>query len=116
MTVVIRLAEPLSADRATAGDLFHATLAEPLVADGLVIAERGARVTGRIVESQKPGWFSTKSLLELELSNLATSDGQDVSIPTDPWTQQADRLVSVPSNMVIRFHLAGRVTITERQL
>lgn len=116
MTIVIRLSEPLSADRAATGDRFHATLAEPLIADGLVIAERGARVTGRIVESQKPGWLNTKSMLELELSSLATSDGQDVSISTDPWTEQGDRLVSIPSSRVIRFHLAGRVTVTERRL
>jgi hypothetical protein len=114
--VVIRLSEPLSADRATDGDLFHAILAEPVVADGLVIAERGARVTGRIVEAHKPGRFGAKSLLELELSNLATSDGQDIPVSTDPWTEQSDQLVNVPSSLVIRFHLAGRVTITERQL
>jgi len=114
--VVIRLSEPLSADRATDGDLFHAILAEPVVADGLVIAERGARVTGRIVEAHKPGRFGAKSLLELELSNLATSDGQDVPISTGPWSEQSDQLVSVPSSLVIRFRLAGRVTITERQL
>jgi hypothetical protein len=114
--IVVRLSEPLTADRATAGEHFHAFLAEPLVADGLVIAERGARVTGRIVDAQKPGWFITKSLIELELSGVSTSDGQNISISTDPWTAQAEKLVSVPASTVIRFHLAGRVTVTERPL
>ena len=113
---MVRLSEALTADRATAGEHFHAFLAEPLVADGLVIAERGAHVTGRIVNTQKPGWFNTKSLIELELSGVSTSDGQNVSISTDPWTAQAEKLVSVPASTVIRFHLAGRVTVTERPL
>ena len=41
MTVSIRMNEPLSSERGVAGNTFDALLADPLVVDGLVIAERG---------------------------------------------------------------------------
>jgi hypothetical protein len=61
---------------------------------------------------------------------VETSDGQKVEISTVPWTQRGDvfysangaatasrgKPVNVPSETVIRFRLAARVTITERQL
>jgi hypothetical protein len=132
-TLQIRLNESLSSDRATPGDTFDASLAEPLIVEGLVIAERGARVKGRIVESEKAGRFSGTSLLELELSSLSTADGQKVSISSDPWTKRGESVntplgaivgviagggkpVNVSSNTVIRFRLASRVTIKERRL
>lgn len=80
---------------------FSAELAEPLVVDGLVIAERGARVAGRIVNERNA----------LELTSISTSDGQKIAITTDPTTQAG----STPEN-IVRFRLTMRVTITERRL
>ena len=77
MTVQIRLNESLSSDRGAPGDTFDASLAEPLIIDGLVIAERGARAGGRIIAEQKAG-------VALELTNLVTADGQKIAISTDP--------------------------------
>lgn len=160
MMVAVRVDQALSSDRSVAGDTFSASLAEPLVIDGLVIAERGARVGGRIVEVRKG------ERLQLELANLLTSDGQKIAISTDPWTKRvasspgADaakigggaalgaiiggmagggkgaaigagiggsagvgaialsrgKPAEVPPETVVRFRLATRVTITERQL
>jgi hypothetical protein len=84
MAIPVRLDESLSTERNVAGDVFQASLAEPLVVDNLVIAERGARVTGRILDAQKSG------RLGLALSTVATSDGQRVLISTEPWTKQVD--------------------------
>lgn len=166
MTVQVRLNESLSSDRGVPGDTFDASLAEPLIADGLVIAERGARAGGRIVDAQKAGRVGGTSLVELELTNVVTADGQKIAISTDPWTKRGDtsrgedaakigggaalgaiigaiagggtgaaigagvgtaagvgtvaatrgKPVNVPSETVIRFRLATRVTIKERQL
>jgi hypothetical protein len=112
ITIPVRLTESLSSDRSVPGDTFSALLAEPLVVDGLVIAERGARVTGRIVDARKAGWFGTSSV-ELELASIVSSDGQKVAISTDPWTRRGDAL---PPETIIRFRLATKVTISERQL
>lgn len=113
MAIPIRLDETLSSDFSRAGGTFQGSLVEPLVADGFVIAERGARVTGRIVDSQKAGRSAGMSRLELGLTHVTTSDGQRVSISTEPWMNLGD---SIPSKTVIRFRLTSKVTITEQQI
>jgi hypothetical protein len=113
MTIAIRLNEALSTDYSRGGGIFAGTLAEPLVADGFVIAERGARVSGRVLESQKAGRSAGTSRLELGLTNVVTSDGQQVGVSTEPWVRLGD---NIPADTVIRFRLTSRVTITERQL
>jgi hypothetical protein len=90
MTFKVRLDQSLSTERDFAGDRFQASLAEPFVVDGLVIAERGARVTGRVVESRNAGRLSGMSAIRLAVTTLYTSDGQKVAISTDPWAKQGD--------------------------
>jgi hypothetical protein len=113
MSIAIRLDEFLSSGFSPAGGTFQGSLIEPLIADGFVIAERGARVTGRIIDSQKAGRFTGTSRLQLGLTNLTTTDGQRVSISTDPWMKLGD---NIPSETAIRFRLASTVTITEQQI
>jgi len=109
MAIPIRLNESLTSDRTVTGEPFEASLVEPFVVDGLVIAERGARVTGRIVNS-------AKARVELVLATLATSDGQQVAISTDPWTRLIGSGDALGAGTVIRFRLASRVTVTEQQV
>jgi hypothetical protein len=109
MAIPVRLDESLSSDKTLAGGIFQASLVEPLVVDGLAIAERGARVTGRIVSS-------ANARVELGLATLATSDGQRVAISTDPWTKLIGSGDALGAGTVIRFRLASRVTVTERQI
>jgi len=80
-----RLGETLSTDKLVAGDSFTGTLDKALVVEGLVIAERGARVEGRVVESEKAGKVKGVSSLSIHLVRLRTSDGQTVQITTDPF-------------------------------
>ena len=113
MTVAVRLDETLSSSGAASGDSFQASLAEPLVVDGLVIAERGARAVGRIVETDR-------GMISLALASVYTSDGQRVALLTDPWTRQSEpsfffrRAANVPTGTVIHFRLSNRVTVTEQ--
>ena len=51
--VTIRVNEPLSSDRSRPGDGFSGTLAQPLVVDGVVAAQRGQVVYGTVAESEK---------------------------------------------------------------
>jgi hypothetical protein len=76
--ITIRLADALSSDKNHAGDAFSATLVQPLVVDGLAIAERGAHVEGRVIDTGQGG-----KDLSLQLIKLHTSDGQDVPIATE---------------------------------
>ena len=80
--VTVSVNEPISTDHNQPGDAFTATLAQPLVADGLVIAQRGQTVAGRVVESQKSGRVKGTSRLVIELTELSLVDGQQVPIQT----------------------------------
>jgi len=62
--ITIRVNEPLSSDHNRVGDAFTATLVQPLVANGIVIARRGQTVAGRVGarrELRAWGSRSTKS-------------------------------------------------------
>src|SRR5437899_1208330 len=83
----VRLIETVSSDRNHPGDTFTATLDAPLVIDGFVIAEKGSRAEGRIVESQQAGRVKGLASIALELTRLNTSDGQHVEIATDSFTK-----------------------------
>ncbi len=77
-----RLGETISSERSRQGDSFRTTLDEPLVIDGLVIAEKGARANGRIVDLVEAGRVKGTAHLSLELTSLMLSDGQKVELRT----------------------------------
>jgi hypothetical protein len=80
--IAIRVDQPLSSDRSHAGDLFTATLAQPVVADGFVIARRGQTITGRVAEAVRAGRLKGTSRLGLDLTEMTLIDGQQVPIET----------------------------------
>jgi hypothetical protein len=86
--LVVRLTEELSSSRNTAGDAFRATLDQPVVLDGFIIADKGSAVRGKVVESQKAGHMTGKSELGLELTEINTTDGQTVYVRTSDVTKQ----------------------------
>jgi hypothetical protein len=88
--VPIRLTDGLSTERNLPGDTFSATLDAPLIVDGFAIAERGARVEGKVVESVKAGKVSGTSSLAVVLTQITTSDGQRVRIETQTFTKKGD--------------------------
>jgi hypothetical protein len=87
--IYVRVEEALSSDRSFQGDAFRASLAQPLVVDGFVIAERGARVTGKVVDVDKGGRVKGVSHLSVQLTQLSTSDGQRVAIQTETFAKDA---------------------------
>jgi hypothetical protein len=83
----VRIGEKLSSARNQVGDIFLATLTQPLVIDGWVIAERGARVEGRIVDNIPAGRVKGVARLGISLVRLATADGQNIHVHTEPFVQ-----------------------------
>jgi hypothetical protein len=77
----------LSSDRNLQGDTFSGTLDAPLIAGEFAIAERGARVEGKVVNSAKAGKVSGLSKLEIALTGITTSDGQHIRIQTQTFTK-----------------------------
>jgi hypothetical protein len=88
--IPVRLRDALSTERQSVHDPFFATLDAPLIVEGLVIAERGALVRGRIVEAAAAGRVKGRAALVLQLDELTTSDGQKVEIRTDSFRHEAE--------------------------
>jgi hypothetical protein len=86
-----RVDEKLSSSTSQTGDSFRATLDNPLVIDGAVVAERGARIEGRVAESDRGGKVKGTATLALELVRLNTSDGQRVRLQTEGFTKVAEK-------------------------
>ena len=80
--VVVRVNEKLSSDKNQPGDFFTATLERPLVANGVVIANAGQNVAGRVSEALNVDRGKGTSRLGLELTELSLVDGQQVPIRT----------------------------------
>ena len=88
--MTVRLGETLSTEKNNAGDSFGAVLDQPLIVEGFVIAERGARVQGRVVELERSGKVKGLARLALELTHVHTSDGQNIRINTSTFTREAE--------------------------
>jgi hypothetical protein len=81
--VTVRIDQMLSSDKNQVGDGFSATLTRPLVADGVVVAQRGQIIGGRVAEAQKAGRVKGVSRLAVQLTDLTLVDGQQVPIETE---------------------------------
>jgi hypothetical protein len=101
MLIPVRTVERLSSDRNSAGDGFTATLDQPLVVDGWVIAERGARVVGKVVDSSRAGRGNGRSDLAIVLTQLKTSDGQRIAIETETFEKHAEASTGETAGKVI---------------
>jgi hypothetical protein len=80
--IPVRVTEWLSSDKNQSGDRFSASLEQPLVANGWVVASRGQIVTGRVALAKKAGRASGVSQLGVELSDLTLIDGQVLPVKT----------------------------------
>jgi hypothetical protein len=84
--ISIRVNEPLSSDRNRPGDYFIGSLAQPVVANGFVIAHRGQTVEGRIVVAEKAGRRTGTSSLGIELAEISLVDGRQMPVATE-WVE-----------------------------
>ncbi|MDQ2777697.1 MAG: hypothetical protein M3Y57_22700, partial [Acidobacteriota bacterium] len=70
MSVVIRLNEALSTEHNYTGDTFRGTLELPVIINGFIIAEKGSKVLGRVVDAEKPGRVQGVADLSLALTEI----------------------------------------------
>jgi len=56
-----------------------------LVVGSWVIAERGARLEGRVLDSARGGRLKGDAQLEIAIERVALSDGQNIRISTEPY-------------------------------
>jgi hypothetical protein len=83
--LIIRMNDYLSTDHNKIGDQFAATLENPLVVNGWVVARRGQVLVGKVKDVRKAGRVKGTSELGVELTDLTVVDGRQVPILTELW-------------------------------
>lgn len=78
--VTVRVDQEITSDRNQQGDVFNASLAQPIVVDGVVVAQRGQAVMGRVAEAMKAGRAQGTSRLSLQLTGLTLADGTQANV------------------------------------
>jgi len=81
----IRTNDLLSTDRNQVGDQFTATLDQPLVVSGWVVARRGETIIGKVKDVRKAGRIKGTSELGVELTDITIVDGRQLPILTELW-------------------------------
>ena len=81
----VRINEFLSSDSNQVGDRVTATLQQPVVVNGYVVARRGQMLVGQVEAAQKAGRVKGTSQLGIELTDLTIADGQSRPILTELW-------------------------------
>ncbi|HMF76016.1 MAG TPA: hypothetical protein VK604_10175 [Bryobacteraceae bacterium] len=76
----VRTNQLLSTDKNQTGDAFSATLVQPVVVNGVVVAEPGQTLAGRVAESVKAGHVEGTARLGIQLTELTLVDGQQLPI------------------------------------
>ncbi len=91
--ITVRMNQLLSTDHNQTGDAFTATLAEPVIAQGLVVARRGQTVGGRVTDALKAGHVKGTSQMGVELTELTLADGQQIPLKTQFVERRGDTSV-----------------------
>lgn len=89
--LTIRTIQTLSSKSNAAGDTFTGTLDQPLVLEDMVIAERGSRVEGKVVEVTESGRIKGLAQMSIALTKINTSDGQSVDVQTQSFLMEAEK-------------------------
>ncbi len=80
--ITVRVNQVLSSDHNQPGDGFSAVLVQPLVVNGVVVAEPGQTIAGQVVEAQKAGRVEGTARLGITLTELTLVDGQQLPLHT----------------------------------
>lgn len=91
--LTVRINQQLSSDHNQPGDAFSATLVRPVVANGVVVAEPGQTLGGRVTQVQKSGHIEGLAKLGVELTDLPLVDGQNIPIKTTFVSRTANSTV-----------------------
>jgi len=115
VSLAVRIGESVSSARNQPGDSFAATLTQPLVLDGFIIAERGSRVEGKVVEASPAGHGRGASHLAIAVVQVSTSDGQNIRVRTEPYSKDGSNpATEIAAETRINFRVQESLTITER--
>mgnify|MGYP000498294775 CR=1 FL=1 len=87
--ISVRTVGAVSTKTSSVGEKFEATLAEPLIADGYVIAPKGARVEGVVTSSDPGGRVKGVATISVGLRSIVMADGRLLEIKTGSVSREA---------------------------
>jgi hypothetical protein len=105
--VTVRVDQEISSDHNQQGDIFNASLAQPIVVDGVVVAQRGQSVMGRVAEAVKAGRAAGTSHLALQLTGLTLADGTQANVQSQLVTRNGETSVGRDVGAVATTTAAG---------
>lgn len=82
----VRLNEGLASNHNKAGDVFTATLAQSLIAGGVVVAQRGQTVAGTVAEVGKDK--DGKHFIRVAITSITAADGTQIPVQTQLSSMQ----------------------------
>lgn len=95
-TVVrVRLVETLDSRTASVGDMVTLEVADPVAVDGVVVIELGAKVTGKVLISEKNKNLGRKGKLDFSIDFAKARDGQNVPLSSNVKQGGKDATVGV---------------------
>lgn len=83
--VTVRISQGLASNKNSVGDTFSGALTQPLVVNGIVVAQRGQTVYGRVAEAQK---VKGVNRLGIEMTSIAIVDGSQIAVHTQLMSRQ----------------------------
>ena len=87
--VSVRLIDSISTETNEAGDTFLASLAEPLMVNGMTLFPKDTSVSGKIITLTEPGRVSGVASISLKLTEIQPKKGNPVSLETQPLSETA---------------------------
>jgi len=85
----VLLIDGLNSDTNSAGDRFLASLAEPVVVDGITLLPKGMKVRGHVIEVEDSGRVKGQASIRLALTDIMQGN-RTIAITTDTFTATAD--------------------------
>jgi hypothetical protein len=88
-TLTVTVDQTLSSGQSHSGDEFAASLAVPVIMDGIQVVPRGAKVLGRVTEASSSGRLEHPGELGIALTSIEM-DGHTCNIKTSSITRKAE--------------------------
>lgn len=87
--IAVRLIDSVDSDVNRVGDLFMASLDEPVVLGGEVIAGKGAKATVRLADEKDSGKFTGRTALTLQLVSFVASGGNTIEVNSSSVSEES---------------------------
>jgi hypothetical protein len=84
-SVHIRMIDEIHTGKNKAGDVFRASLAEPVLVNGRTVAPKDAAVRGRLTEVVSSGRLRRPASITMQLDRLTLGNGRTVPVETSPY-------------------------------